>query len=161
MLMSAAVNVMQSRVHTELNIDMLKLADGCDLRVLAHQIAPGGDNLIEATACISPDFVGFAGHFPGQPILPGFVFVMLAEELFRQAGRALCVAALRKARFYQPLLPRQPVRIAARFESAHEACVTFTLQDAPADGGPTLVCELVLALVEPGAAATGSVAQKS
>ena len=140
---------------------MLKLADACDLRVLSRQDGLQNANAIEATACISPDFVGFAGHFPGQPILPGFVFVMLAEELFRQAGRALCVAAVRKARFYQPLLPRQPVLIDAQFESAHEARVTFTLQDAPADGGPTLVCELVLELVEPVAPPAGSVAQKS
>ncbi|NNM85836.1 MAG: hypothetical protein HKL96_08810 [Phycisphaerales bacterium] len=140
---------------------MLDLAAACDLRVVASKSVPRGVHSIEATACLSRDFIGFAGHFPGQPIVPGFVFVMLAEQVFRQAGRVLRVAAVRKARFYQPLLPLQPVRIIMRFELAGEARVTFTHQAAPQDDRSALVCELVLALVEPVAGSAGSVAQKS
>lgn len=54
----------------------------------------------------APDFVGFAGHFPGHPVLPAFIQVMtviaMAEEV---RGRGIELASLVKAKFRAVIRP--------------------------------------------------------
>lgn len=58
------------------------------------------------------DFIGFSGHFPGDPILPAIVqigtVVSLAEE---HAGRPLRLAAVEFAKFLLPIHPCEEVRV--------------------------------------------------
>lgn len=56
------------------------------------------------------DFVGFAGHFPGYPLLPAMVQVlvgqMVAEALEeRESGTAPAVSAVEKAKFVREVRP--------------------------------------------------------
>ena len=63
----------------------------------------------------APCFIGFSGHFPGNPILPAIVqvraVVCLAEE---EGGKALRLAAVRAAKFLSPIRPDEEVSIRCR-----------------------------------------------
>lgn len=60
----------------------------------------------------SADFIGFSGHFPGDPILPAIAqlrtVVSLAEA---HSGRPLRLAAVEFAKFLAPIHPREEVRV--------------------------------------------------
>ena len=62
--------------------------------------------------CFSQDFIGFAGHFPGYPILPAFVQILtaltLAEE---QRGHPLELAGVENAKFHIELHPEQEIKV--------------------------------------------------
>jgi 3-hydroxymyristoyl/3-hydroxydecanoyl-(acyl carrier protein) dehydratase len=81
-----------------------------------------------ATLAIDAGHPIFAGHFPGEPIVPG---VMLLEWVMRETaaivGRDAERLRIREAKFYQPLKPAQeaelyldasPTRCAFRIRSA-------------------------------------------
>ncbi len=62
-----------------------------------------------------PDFLGFAGHFPGYPILPAFVQLLAAQTLIEEHhGHALELATVEKAKFHLPLKPGQEIQVAFR-----------------------------------------------
>ena len=62
-----------------------------------------------------PDFVGFAGHFPGYPILPAFVQLLTAQTLIEEHhGHPLELATVEKAKFHLPLKPGQEIQVAFR-----------------------------------------------
>ncbi len=60
-------------------------------------------------------FVGFSGHFPGDPVLPAIAqmrtVVSLAEE---HSGRVLRLAAVESAKFISPIHPCDEVRVRCR-----------------------------------------------
>lgn len=61
------------------------------------------------------DFIGFAGHFPGYPILPAFVQVLAAQTLIEEhSERDLELATVEKAKFHLPLHPEQEIEVAVR-----------------------------------------------
>ena len=66
----------------------------------------------------APGFVGFSGHFPGDPILPAvaqlLTVVSLAEE---QAGTRLRIAAVRAAKFLLPIRPNEEILVRCRVRS--------------------------------------------
>ena len=54
----------------------------------------------------------FAGHFPGQPVVPGACLIQIAEELASmQAGHTVRFTALRNLKFRQPVTPDKQVTI--------------------------------------------------
>jgi len=60
-------------------------------------------------------FAGFAGHFPGNPVLPAVVQVLMAQDLLeRHLGRPCRAVALDNAKFRQQLGPDQAVDVALR-----------------------------------------------
>lgn len=73
----------------------------------------------------APGFVGFSGHFPGNPILPAIVqvcaVVSLAEE---EGGKTLRLAAVRSAKFLSPIRPDEEVSISyrRRVDSVEDIC---------------------------------------
>jgi predicted hotdog family 3-hydroxylacyl-ACP dehydratase len=68
-------------------------------------------------ATLSPDFVGFKGHFPGLPVLPGIVTLQMAvistEALLKKRIR---LHKVDKTKFIQPTLPNQWVNIECRID---------------------------------------------
>jgi len=63
----------------------------------------------------SAGFIGFSGHFPGDPILPAIAqmrtVISLAEE---HSGRSLRLAAVESAKFLSPIHPCEEVRVRYR-----------------------------------------------
>jgi 3-hydroxyacyl-[acyl-carrier-protein] dehydratase len=68
----------------------------------------------------SPDDPMFAGHFPGEPLVPG---VILTEALAQTAGIAahqensktrFLLSAIRQMKFFQAVRPEEQIRLRAR-----------------------------------------------
>ncbi len=67
-----------------------------------------------------PGFIGFSGHFPGNPILPAIVQIRAAVSLAEEeGGKTLRLAAVRSAKFLAPIRPDEDVwiRVRRRVES--------------------------------------------
>ncbi len=75
----------------------------------------GPDGSLRADLLFGPDFVGFNGHFPGHPVVPGVVLVY-AGLLLAEAGlgRELAFRSLKRARFMKPVRPSAPVEFQVR-----------------------------------------------
>ncbi|MGE5284249.1 MAG: 3-hydroxyacyl-ACP dehydratase [Actinomycetota bacterium] len=72
-----------------------------------------------------PGFIGFSGHFPGNPILPAIVQIRAAVSLAEEeGGKTLRLAAVRSAKFLAPIRPDEDVWIRVRrgVESGIDIC---------------------------------------
>ncbi len=112
-----------------------------------REIQPG-----VAATCVkffSADEPFFAGHFPGQPLVPG---VILAEAMAQtagiaagQKGRSFRLSAIKQMKFLHPVLPESSVIF-----TAEKMAESGTLQQfrASASVEERLVAEGVLVLAE-------------
>lgn len=74
---------------------------------------------IEVEPCVAerryifpPNFAGFSGHFPGNPIFPAFVQILAASVLVEEAlGHPLTLASVKRAKFLTVVGPDQEVTI--------------------------------------------------
>lgn len=76
----------------------------------------GAATIVEGTAtqefCFKPDFSGFSGHFPGYPILPAVIQVLLGQLVVEQAyGQTLQFLSLGRAKFVRELHPNCQIRV--------------------------------------------------
>jgi predicted hotdog family 3-hydroxylacyl-ACP dehydratase len=64
---------------------------------------------------IAPDAPYLRGHFPGRPILPGVVqLLLLVDHLSRESGKSLTLRSIRFARLRQLVVPNDRLEVAAR-----------------------------------------------
>ena len=55
-------------------------------------------------------FLAFRGHFPGHPILPAFVQLLMGECAVRlHTARPWCLRRVERAKFLRPIGPKEPV----------------------------------------------------
>jgi 3-hydroxymyristoyl/3-hydroxydecanoyl-(acyl carrier protein) dehydratase len=69
---------------------------------------------VEGRCQFPPGFPGFDGHFPGDPILPGFLHIQTALDLLHLAAAVPAAAALagvENAKFTRPIRPHEEVTI--------------------------------------------------
>lgn len=102
------------------------------------------DNAVLQVFCFPPEFVGFAGHFPDQPILPAVVQIgmgmLLAQALLHESEDALVLGSVGKAKFVRIIEPGQRVvaqcirqvlagrRFEVRLSVEQTAASSFTLE---------------------------------
>lgn len=73
--------------------------------------------------CFTSDFSGFAGHFPGHPVLPAFVQILTALVLMEEKkGYPLKPASVQNARFRIPIGPDQNIEV---------LCVEHLIKEKP------------------------------
>ena len=109
---------------------------------------------IEARTSFDPDDPMFAGHFPGNPIVPG---VILTEALAQAAGIAAAsgypeiarplflLSAIRTMKFFQAVRPGEQVDLRAEKIGATESLVQFKVS-ASVNGAPAAEGQLVLSV---------------
>ncbi len=77
--------------------------------------------------CFDQNFIGFGGHFPGYPILPAVLQVLLAQLLAEEViGMPLSAHSLTRAKFTQELHPGDQidVHLNCREEDGSFRCTT-------------------------------------
>ena len=85
---------------------------------------------VKAAICLPPDFVGFSGHFPGYPVLPGVAIVYAGLLLAEMCDEhRLDLAAVKRARFIKPIHPGSPVEVVLkRNENENEGLIWYSVK---------------------------------
>ncbi len=106
----------------------------------------------EALKCFRGDEPFFAGHFPGNPIVPG---VLLAEGMAQTAGLAVCsegetyfLSAIRLMKFLRSVGPGEMLRFKARRLAGTGPLVQCAVE-CLAESVPVATGEIVLARTSP------------
>lgn len=77
------------------------------------------------------DFIGFDGHFPGNPILPAMVQLMLGEvSAVEAAGQHLVCTDAARAKFVRQVVPGETVLVSGTLSLRNgltKATVTLTV----------------------------------
>jgi len=72
------------------------------------------------------DFLGFAGHFPGFPVLPAVVQVLVAQMVVEAtSGRRLRLTALDNAKFLIQLRPQEVITVCCRQKKVTAAAILY------------------------------------
>ena len=82
---------------------------------VASAIEVAKDGSFRRRYVFAPDFPGFAGHFPGRPILPAVVQIMAASlQAEAASGEPLTPTAIERAKFVSTIAPGALVEISCR-----------------------------------------------
>jgi 3-hydroxyacyl-[acyl-carrier-protein] dehydratase len=87
----------------------------------------------EADFLFPSGFTGFAGHFPGQPVLPGVCLIEAAVAMLETwHARSLAVRQVSNAKFTRMILPEQAVKLVCQKFTGSEAegCATVAACDS-------------------------------
>ncbi|PLY02786.1 MAG: hypothetical protein C0623_03235 [Desulfuromonas sp.] len=89
-------------------------------------------------------FLGFSGHFPGYPILPGVLQNLLAQVVAEQIiGQPVTFREIKRAKFSRPLRPddRIDVEVTCREKDGYLHCATRMQVGAEEASNFTLILE--------------------
>ncbi len=105
----------------------------------------------EARFCFPEDFIGFAGHFPGDPILPGIAQIMAAVcAAEREEPAYPALRAVKLCKFLSPVRPGQEVLVRAELAlSDADEKVLHVRAELSAAGTPCASMRLVLGAAHP------------
>lgn len=75
------------------------------------------------------DFVGFDGHFPGHPVLPAFIQILVTQcALQQRTGQAWALRRVKRAKFMKTVTPHQTVILTWKEKDIEEGLQgSFTL----------------------------------
>ena len=78
---------------------------------------------------INTDFIGFSGHFPGFPILPAFVQLLMGQcALEIHSQRRWSLRCVKRAKFMKTITPDQEVTVRWREQVLEDRLLgSFTL----------------------------------
>ena len=73
------------------------------------------DNMFHGEISLVPEFCAFQGHFPGNPVLPGVVYLMIAQRFIEAVVKEKTViVSAKKNKFFHILQP--PVQLFLKAE---------------------------------------------
>ncbi len=68
------------------------------------------DNKWSKSFLISEDFIGFQGHFPDKPIMPGVMQVLISEVTVAEiTGKNISLKEISQAKFTAPIDPKSNI----------------------------------------------------
>ena len=68
-----------------------------------------------ANLSLETDFAGFAGHFPGAPVLPGICLITASLLAAGQTRQRTCrLSRIRNCKFFSPVAPGQAISFEGR-----------------------------------------------
>lgn len=109
-------------------------------------------NDIDAHIAIPHDHPSLAGHFPGQPIVPGVVLLDAVLDAIRAGGNAVALESIVSTKFLQAVVPER--RIAVQIKFAAEDGGRFKARFvATHEGAPVLEGSFLLAAAADSSAA--------
>ena len=89
--------------------------------ILAARLGPPemvDDEGIRQDFLFPPEFIGFAGHFPGEPILPAVVQIamgtLLARIFLSDSGASFMLESICRAKFLNKLGPWKSITVHCR-----------------------------------------------
>lgn len=72
----------------------------------AHGELRSSHNEASQTFVLTPEFIGFQGHFPGAPVLPAFVQTLMGRHVLQTwLGHERQLKEVDRAKFKQPIGP--------------------------------------------------------
>lgn len=74
---------------------------------------------VRAAFVFPATFIGFAGHFPGSPILPGIAQIMAVIHAVDMDG-SLRLQTIKNCKFLRPVLPGERLLVTAKMEKSGE-----------------------------------------
>jgi len=81
---------------------------------------PDGKKSTVAQFCLGDDFIGFRGHFPGNPIVPGIVQIMLAQYT-AACGQSSKLTEVIKCKFISQIKPHDHIDVRVDEVSSNHA----------------------------------------
>lgn len=93
----------------------------------------------EQAITISADHPSLAGHFPGNPIVPGAVIMAEIAAITGECFPDLRIKGVRRAKFLAPVKPGQRLRIRLQRRSADEMGFECVLDSGPCVTGSLIV----------------------
>lgn len=79
----------------------------------------------KAQVSFGREFIGFSGHFPKAPVLPGIVMIQLAVMMCERAtAESLQLACIKEAKFTEPVLPQEKITVSLQTPEKTENGVT-------------------------------------
>lgn len=111
-----------------------------DCRVAVSASADGG--VCEAVFVFPPEFPGFAGHFPDNPVLPGIAQIMAVVHTC-EADVPPSLRGIKTCKFLRPVVPGERVTVrSTRGHAVDTVAITATLD---VDGAPCASMTLFVA----------------
>ena len=93
------MNIIRNQIHDALRVSPYSDGEG-----------------FETEFSLNGDFVGFEGHFPGNPVLPGICLITACLVAAGEAlGSSVKMSRLKSAKFFSPVAPGDKVAIKASF----------------------------------------------
>jgi 3-hydroxyacyl-[acyl-carrier-protein] dehydratase len=91
-----------SRIFQEIEKCMSRLTQDSEGKITARFVFP-------------PEFIGFKGHFPNQPVLPGVCNIQAVTAIFKTLKkREVRLREIVLAKFFTPVSPNQELFFACR-----------------------------------------------
>jgi 3-hydroxyacyl-[acyl-carrier-protein] dehydratase len=99
---------------------------------------------LEGHYCFTESFAGFAGHFPGHPILPAIVEMLVVVSLVSEhTGCRQRLVSVEDAKFLNPVQPNQELTVHCRQRTIRGKL----LYDAQLNVGETTTATMLIELV--------------